>query len=348
MDLKKRKHQEVRIQFKQGRWIMNRKLKGITVFGTVWAVIFVAGICLCFGQQYPNKQINVLLGYNPGGTVDVVFRPLAKAAEKYLGQPLMITNNGAGGGTVALGIFIKEKPDGYSLDVCHSGLLTMIPHLREVTYKIEDFVPIMSFGTPQSGLAVKADSPFKTIKDVVEYARKNPGKFTYFGGAPGAPTQVAVEFIAKQEGVQFSMVPFTGGAPALAALLGGHINAASGGAFVPQVKAGAVRILAMYTEKRVKEFPDVPTLRELGYNFVNDEIFFVSAPKGTPAPVIKTLQDNFKQAMQDETFVQAASKMDVLVGYRSAEEVRKYLTEADGRYGKLIRDLKISLEPEKK
>jgi tripartite-type tricarboxylate transporter receptor subunit TctC len=327
---------------------MKHKHIGIIIFATVWTVIFVTGISLCSGQQYPSKQINVMLGYNPGGTLDVVFRPLAKAVERSLGQPLMLTNNGAGGGTVALGIFIKEKPDGYNLDVCHSGLLTMIPHLREATYKIEDFVPVMSFGTPQSGLAVKADSPFKTIKDVVEYARKNPGKFTYFGGAPGAPTQVAMEFIAKQEGVQFSMVPFPGGAPALAALLGGHINASSGSGFVPQVKAGAVRILVMYTEKRVKEFPDVPTLRELGYNFVNDEIFFVSAPKGTPAPIIKALQDNFKQAMQDEAFVQAASRMDVLVAYRSAEEVRKYLTEADGRYGRLIRDLKISLEPEKK
>jgi len=320
--------------------------KGLRIMKTVALsmAIVLFGLSLSFAQQYPNRPINVLLGYGAGGTIDTSFRPLAKAAEKYLGQSLMITNNGAGQGTVALGLVAKEKPDGYYLNVCHTGMLTMTPHLREVPYKLEDFVPVAGYGVPRAAIAVKADSPWKTVKDLVEYARKNPGKVTYFAVAPGSSNHLAVEFIAKQEKVKFNMVPFQGGAPALAALLGGHIDLFSGSAFIPQAKAGEVRILAFYTEKRVKDFPNVPTFRDLGYNYAMDDIFFISAPKGTPSSVVQTLQEAFKKATEDQAFIQGAEKMEVIPGYYSAQDVQKYLMSAYGRYGKMIQEMNIPRE----
>jgi tripartite-type tricarboxylate transporter receptor subunit TctC len=311
-------------------------------------VILLVSSSLAFSQQYPTKPINVMLGYSPGGTLDTTFRPLAKAAEKYLGQSLVITNNGAGGGTVGLGLAVKESPDGYHLDVCHSGLLTMTPHMRALPYKHDDLVPVMAYGMPQSALAVKADSPWKTVKDVVEFAKKNPGKFTYFYGTVGAPTHLAVEYIAKTEGVKVTPVPFAGGGPALAAFLGGHISGFSGSAFMPQARDGSVRILAFYLANRAKEFPNVPTLKELGYNFVNDEIFLVGVPKGTPSAIVKRLEEAFKKAMEDQAFLQTAAKMDILPNYQSGDEVAKYLTSAYARYGKMIDDLNIPKEEEKK
>jgi tripartite-type tricarboxylate transporter receptor subunit TctC len=313
--------------------------------GALSICILLVAASLAFSQQFPTKPINVMLGYSPGGTIDVTFRPIAKAAEKYLGQPLVITNNGAGGGTIGLGLAVKESPDGYHLDVCHSGLLTMTPHMRKaLPYKHDDLVPVMAYGTPSNGLAVKADSPWKTVKDIVEFSRNNPGKFTYHHGTTGAPTHLAVEVIGKTDGVKFTTVPFAGGGPALAAFLGGHISGFSGSAFLPQVREGAARLLVVYNENRLKEFPNVPTLKELGYNFVNDEVFLISVPKGTPTAIVRRLEEAFKKGMEDPVFLQTAAKMNILTRYQSGDEVQKYLTSAYGRYGKMMEDFNIPKE----
>jgi tripartite-type tricarboxylate transporter receptor subunit TctC len=248
---------------------------------------------------------------------------------------------------VALGIAAKEKPDGYHLEVCASGLFTIVPHVRPVSYKLEEFVPIMNYSTAQSAFSVKADAPWQTLKDVVEYAKKNPGKFTYFGGAVGSTTHLAIEFVAKAEGAQFTMVPFQGGAPALAALLGGHIHGHSGNTF-RQAREGSARILAVQTEKRLKSFPNIPTFKELGYDFYNDDMFLVVAPRGTPAAIVKKLDEAFKKAMEDPLFIEAITKMELLITYRGPEDLKKYLGEAAIRYGKMVEEFKIPKEEEKK
>ncbi len=304
---------------------------------------------VAFPQAYPMKSINILVGFAPGGTMDVSTRVLASKAEKFLGQPILISNNGGGGGSVALGITAKEKPDGYSLAGCTSTGLIRIPQFRAVSYRLEDFVPIMHFGAPQTGIVVKADSPFKTLKDLVEYARKNPGKATYSSTGIGSPMHLAMEYVGKQEGIQWTHVPYPGSAPALTALLGGHVTAQSGSTeWIPQVKAGAVRLLATHGEKRMKMFPDVPTFRELGYDFINETVFMAAAPKGTPLPIVKKLEEAFHKGMGDPEFIQTMERMEIEITYRNAEDTRKYLEEAYARLGKMIIELKIPKEPEKK
>jgi tripartite-type tricarboxylate transporter receptor subunit TctC len=319
-----------------------------------WEIIFLSGIIflipiLSSAQPYPTKPINILVGFAPGGTMDISTRVLSSKAEKFLGQPFLISNNGGGGGSVALGIVAKERSDGYYLAGCTSTGLIRIPQFRPVPYKLEDFVPIMHFGAPQTGVVVKADSPFRTFKDLVEYAKKNPGKVTYSSTGVGSPMHLAMEYVAKQEGIQWTHVPYPGSTPALTALMGGHVTAQSGSTeWIPQIRAGEVRLLATHGEKRMKIFPDVPTFRELGYDFINETVFMVAAPKGTPSPIVKRLEEAFHKAMDDPEFIQVMEKMEIEITYRNSEDTKKYLEEAYARLGKMIIELKIPKEPEKK
>ena len=319
-----------------------------------WKIISLSGILflipiLSSAQSYPTKPINVLVGFAPGGTMDISTRVLASKAEKFLGQPFIISNNGGGGGSVALGIVSKERLDGYYLAGCTSTGLIRIPQFRPVPYKLEDFVPIMHFGAPQTGLVVKADSPWKTLKELAEYAKKNPGKVSYSSTGVGSPMHLAMEYVAKQEGIQWTHVPYPGSTPALTALMGGHVTAQSGSTeWIPQVKAGEVRLLATHGEKRMKIFPDVPTFRELGYDFINETVFMVAAPKGTPSPIVKKLEEALHKAMDDSDFIQTMERMEIEITYRNSEDTKKYLEEAYARLGKMIIELKIPKEPEKK
>jgi tripartite-type tricarboxylate transporter receptor subunit TctC len=327
---------------KQKGW---KRGKMVFVFGFLFILVPV----FSFAQQYPTKPINVLVGFAPGGTMDISTRVLASKAEKFLGQPFIISNNGGGGGSVALGIVAKERPDGYYLAGCTSTGLIRIPQFRPVPYKLEDFIPIMHFGAPQTGLVVKADSPWKTLRELVEYAKKNPGKVTYSSTGVGSPMHLAMEYVAKQEGIQWTHVPYPGSTPALTALMGGHVTAQSGSTeWIPQVKAGEVRLLATHGEKRMKIFPDVPTFRELGYDFINETVFMAAAPKGTPSPIVKKLEEAFHKAMDDPEFIQTMERMEIEITYRNSEDTKKYLEEAYARLGKMIIELKIPKEPEKK
>ncbi len=322
-----------------------------TIGTSAWLVfLFMITIPgLSFAQSYPTKPINLLVGFAPGGTMDVSSRVLAMKAEKSLGQPFIITNNGGGGGSVALGIVAKERSDGYYLAGCTSSGLIRIPQFRPVPYKLDDFIPIMHFGAPQTGIVVRADSPFKTLKDLVEYAKKNPGKVTYSSTGVGSPMHLAMEYIAKQEKIEWTHVPYPGSTPALTALLGGHVTAQSGSTeWIPQVRAGEVRLLATHGERRMKIFPAVPTFRELGYDFINETVFMVAAPKGTPSPIVKKLEDALHKAMDDPEFIQMMEKMEIEITYRNSEDTKKYLEEAYTRLSKMIVELKLPLESEKK
>ncbi|MBM4278343.1 MAG: tripartite tricarboxylate transporter substrate binding protein [Deltaproteobacteria bacterium] len=327
---------------KRIRWNMG---KGMILCG--FLLLLMCG--LSYAQEFPTKPINMVITFSPGGSADPSMRLLASKAEKFLGQPFVTTNNGGGGGSVAMTILSKERPDGYHISGCSSTSLIRIPQFREVPYKHEDFVPIMHFGAPPSGLVVKADSPWKTLKEFVEYAKKNPGKVTYSSMGIGSPMHLAMEFIAKQEGIQWTHVPYPGSGPAFTAVLGGHVTAQSGSSeSYPHVRAGTIRLLAIHHEKRFKSFPDVPTFREMGYDFINESVFMFAGPKGIPPSIVKRLDEAFRKGMEDPEFIQTMEKMEIVVSYRNSEDLKKYLEEAYDRLGKMIRELKLPKEPEKK
>jgi len=296
-------------------------------------------------QTYPTKPISILVTFAPGGNLDTVTRVIANKAEKLLGQPIGVENNGAGGGSVGLGIIAKAKADGYRLVGCTSIGIIGIPQYRAVTYKPEDFVPIMQFGPGESGLAIKADSPWKTLKEFVEYAKKNPDKVTYSTFGIGTTTHLSMEYIAKKEGIRWTHVPMQGSSAAVTALLGGHVTAISvDTTWAPHVRAGAFRLLGTHGEKRMKSFPDVPTFRELGYDYVNPTIFMYAAPKGTPQPIVNKLDEAFHKAMDEPEFTRTMAQLDLDIQYRNSEQTKKFLQEQYVLLGKMIRDFNIPTE----
>ncbi|MGE5840883.1 MAG: tripartite tricarboxylate transporter substrate binding protein [Deltaproteobacteria bacterium] len=318
------------------------------VSAVVLGLLFVLVPVFAFAQDFPTKPVNVIVTFAPGGTLDTATRILATKAEKFLGQPVMVSNVGGGGGSVALAQVAKKKPDGYEITSCTSTGLIRIPQLREVPYVPEDFIPVMHYAAVESGVVVKSDSPFKTFKDLVEYAKQNPGKVTYATSGAGSPMHMAMEFVAMKEGLKWTHVPQTGGAPGLAAVLGGHVTAMSDSTeWLPHVKEGSLRLLATHGEKRMKNFPNVPTFRDLGYDFINETVFMIAAPKGTPAPVIKKLDESFRQAMDDPQFVQTIANIEFAVSYRNSADTKKYLDDAYARFAELIKKLGIQKEAAK-
>jgi len=306
------------------------------------AFLFVLLPAAAFGQSYPTKPVNVIVTFAPGGTLDVATRILATQAEKILGQPALVSNVGGGGGSVALGQMVGKRPDGYEITSCTSTGLIRIPQLRAVPYSLDDFVPIMHYAAVQSGVVVKSDSAYKTFKDLVEYARKNPGKVTYATSGAGSPMHIAMEFVAMKEGIKWTHVPQTGGAPGLAAVLGGHVTAMSDSTeWLPHVKEGSLRLLVTHGEKRMKLFPNVPTLRDLGYDFINETVFMLAAPKGTPADIIKKLDESFHKAMDDPKFIQTIANLEFDVSYRNSQDLKKYLDEAYTNFGQMIQKLNL-------
>lgn len=331
---------------------MRQKVYGITFFSAVVGCLLVGAVATPgLGQQaYPTKYIDVLITMAPGASVDLTERMLAHKAEKFLGQKLVITNNGAGASAVGIAIGANKPPDGYHIIGCSSTGLVRVPHFRDVPYKLDDVVPIMHFAAPVlTSFVVRSDSPWKSVKDLVEYARKNPGKIKYSTLGIGSPMHMAMEYIGKQEGVTFTHVPYQGTMPAFTALLGGHVQVQLGsGECVPYIKDGTVRLLANVGERRVKNFPDVPTLIELGYDYFNESVFMFAAPKGTPKAIIDALDNAFHQAMADPEFTGLVAKLELETTYRNAADTKKYLEAANARIGRLVKELKMPKETEDK
>ena len=324
--------------------------KLVATITALMLIVLVAGSASS-QPAYPTRPIDLLIGYAPGASGDLTERLLAGKAEKILGQPLVPTNNGGGSGAVAVTLTAKKPPDGYSLLGSSSTALVRVPLFNVVPYKWDDVTPIMHFAAPVlTSLVVKSDSPWKSLKELIDYAKKNPGKVSYSTLGVGSPMHMAMEYIAKQEGgIKWVHVPYQGTMPAFMALLGGHVSVQLGsGECVPYLKNGTLRLLANVGERRVKNFPDVPTLRELGYDYFNETVFLFAAPKGTPQAIIDKLDKTFHQAMSDPDFVNLVAKLEFEPTYRNSADTTRYLEDANRRLGKMVQELKIPKAEEKK
>jgi tripartite-type tricarboxylate transporter receptor subunit TctC len=296
-------------------------------------------------QEFPTKPITVRSTFGAGTPFDVAFRLLASRVEKSLGQPFVIINDTTGGGMIAMNTIAKEKPDGYNLLLGTTTTFIWVPQFRTVNIKYQDYTQIMQFGSGLTGLVVRADAPYKTLKELVAYAKKNPGKLSYGATAQSTPKQVGPEVIQKQDGFDWSFVPYDADNLSLAALMGGHIDACSAAtAFIPYVQQGRLRLLATYMENRSKTFPDVPTLKELGYNFLDPAVYNIAGPKGLPPATIKKLDEAFHKAMGDPEFVQIMAKGEMPILYRNSADLTKFVEQSYVSIGKMIVDYKLPKE----
>ena len=281
-------------------------------------------------EAFPSRSITMIVPYPAGGATDLVARSLADAAKKPLGQTVIIENRAGGGGAVGVGAIVGKKPDGYLLAVAVESL-----HRNSFINKlpfdtVKDLTPIMVFSGNLYGICVRADSPYKTLKDLLAYIKANPGKVSYMASGVGTSGHIAMEELAVKAGnLKLSHVPSKGDQESSAALLGGHVDFISTSAgFIPLVEAGQLRFLATYSSKRTKKFPNVPTVAELGYGVVQEAPIGVFGPKGMPADIIKILHDAFKKAMDNPAFVATMDKLQMPILYMSSAELAKYWAEA--------------------
>jgi tripartite-type tricarboxylate transporter receptor subunit TctC len=298
-------------------------------------------------QEFPARAITLLICMQPGAGADLGGRIIAQDATKTLGQEIIPMNRAGGGGAVAAGILASSKGDGYTLLSCTNGALTTTPHLESVPYdSLKDFIPIIQFGSLTSGIMVRSDSPYKSLKEFIDFARKNPGKLSY--GFPGVGTapHLAIEHVMLEEKVNIATVPFEGAVPSITALLGGHVSACgiSTSGFLPHLKAGKIRVLATTGEKRIEVVPDAPTLFELGYPYgVLLDLYLIVGPKGIPPAVMKTLEGAFLKAMETPAFQALAERlyMQVKVPLHGGK-FKDYMEGLYAKNGEIIRKAKLA------
>jgi tripartite-type tricarboxylate transporter receptor subunit TctC len=301
---------------------------------------------LAFAQEkYPVKPINFLIGFPAGGTTDVCARPLVNAASKILGQPIVVVNKPGGASAVAVATLKNEKPDGYTIGILGSGAV-LSQHMRKVPYDTaKDFTPIMQYAVYLYGLVVQSESPWNTFNEFIEYARNNPGKVRYSTAGPGSPQHLVMERLALKEKVKWTHIPFQGGGPAVTALLGGHVEATSQTTeWKAHVESGRLRLLAVYGEKRMIDFPNVPTLLELGYGISAASLISIAGPKGVSPQIVEILHAAFKKAMEDPDFIKASRQLDQPTIYRSPEDLGKHLVKMNEEVGGLVQNLGLREE----
>jgi tripartite-type tricarboxylate transporter receptor subunit TctC len=283
---------------------------------------------LAYAQAFPSKPIRYICPWPAGGSTDAVIRAIAESAAKALGQQVIVDNKPGAGGMLGANELVSAKPDGYTLSQLPHGVFR-IPHMQKTTFDtLKDFTWIACLTGYTFGLVVPADSPIKSIKDLVDYAKANPGKFTYGSTGIGTSPHLAVEEFAQRAGIQLNHIPFKGNADNMQAVLGGHTMAASDATgWAPHVDAGKLRLLATYGSKRTKRWPNVPTLDELGYKTVSDSPFGVCGPKGMDPGLTKALHDAFRKTLEDPAVIATFDKYDQTVIYMNTETYTKWARE---------------------
>ena len=283
---------------------------------------------LALAQTFPAKPIRYICPWPAGGSTDAVIRAFADSAAKILGQQILVDNKPGAGGMLGANELVNAAPDGYTLSQLPHGVFR-IPHMQKAQFDtLKDFTWIACLTGYTFGLVVPADGPIKSIKDLVAYAKANPGKFNYGSTGTGTSPHLAVEEFAQRAGIQLNHVPFKGNADNMQAILGGHTMAASDATgWAPHVASGKLRLLATYGSKRTKRWPDVPTLDELGYKTVSDSPFGVCGPKGMDPAVTRTLHDAFKRTLEDPAVLAMLDKFDQSVIYMDTATYTKWARE---------------------
>ncbi len=291
--------------------------------------------------EFPTKEVQIIIPWSAGGATDLIFRALGATTGKYLGQAVVVVNKPGGAGAVGYTEAMKAEPDGYTL-VSAITPLTILPHRVKTAYTYESFEPIINVVKDPGMFLVRSDSPWKSLKEFLDYAKNNPEMITVGNSGAGGGVHLIALAFEKAAGVKFNHIPFAGGGPSVTALLGGHVNAVSVSPpeGIEHVKAGKLKIIALFADKRFELFPDVPLVKEQGIDFVMGQWRGLVSSKGTPPDVIKKLHDAFKQGMEDPVFQKNAKDMAINLHYLGPEAFGKLMASDHESFGKLIKEMK--------
>ncbi len=303
-------------------------MKGKIVFSLVSGLILAFGVC-AYAADYPTKPITLQVPYPAGGSSDVGARIVAAIAEKQIGQPIVVVNKAGAGGQIGWTELARQKPDGYYLGAIN------LPHLlsaildpeRKATFKAEDILPIISQALDPTTISIRPDSPWKTLKDLIDDAKKKPAQIT--AGIVGYLQDDEIGYLqfAEAAGIQMRLVYFDGAAPAITALLGKHVDVlfCTVADNYTQWKAGRIRMLTIMDKERTKFYPDLPTTAELGFpGVISASTRGIAGPKGMPEPILKKLYDEFKKAMMSKEHLDKLESAGMPVKIMVGEEFVNY------------------------
>jgi tripartite-type tricarboxylate transporter receptor subunit TctC len=300
-------------------------------------------------EPFPARPVTIVNPFPPGGQADLTGRPLAASLERLLKQPVVITNKAGAAGAVGMQTVAVAKPDGYTVLITVPAVST-IPEVdrlfgRPPTFTREQFAPIARINADPCILVVNAELPWRSVKELLDDARRRPGEITYSSSGPYGASHVPTEMLLHAAGgLKMRHLPTTGGGPATTAVLGGHAAfwMSTTGPAAPHVKSGKFRALAVSSAARHPHYPDVPTLKELGYDVEYYLWIGLFVPKATPAAAVKALREAVKQAVDDPAFKSAMEKIQVPIAYQDADEFRAWwdadavrLAEAVKRIGRV-------------
>ncbi len=296
--------------------------------------------------NWPEKPVKLILPYAPGGATDAIARPWSEKLSQAFGQPFVVENRGGAGGMIGTEAAAKSAPDGYSLLLTPNAPLSVLPTLRQTPYDpLKGFASIARVGDLVCGFVVHASLGIKSMAELIEYAKKNPGKLTYGSAGLGTATHLRIEMLKLKAGIDILHVPYRGSADALNDLLPGTVHMMNEIVVLPHVKAGKLVLLNINFPTRHPDFPDVPTLTEAGIPNSDVPVWYsLFAPAGTPAPIIQKLHAKVDEIAKTDDMIARMRAINVIVPAQTPEEIAKYLVEDTARNAELIKTANIKLE----
>ncbi len=309
------------------------------------AVLALAAAPAALAQGYPAKPVKILVGFAPGGAMDIVARAVGQKMSAGLGQPVLVENKPGAASNIAIRQLIDSPADGYTVMLVANGL-TANPFLytQQPFDPNTDVTPISLVARLPVVIAANASSNLDTLKKVIDASKAKPGSVSYGTPGSGSTPHLAIELFAHSAGVQLTHVPYKGGAPAITDVLGGQLPLVAVNAVevLPHVKAGKLRVLAALSAERVATLPDAPTIAESGYPGFEASVWHAFiAPKGTPAPVVERLRAEIHKALADPEVKERLAGLGAVVSPTSPQDLAKLIRADTERYGKIIRDANI-------
>lgn len=308
--------------------------KSLTVFLMVLVLCgALASTLVAEGQQeapeYPTKPVDFLIPFGAGGSCDVLGRTLVDATKDVFPQPFVPINKTGGGGSVMHQTLYNSKPDGYTVGWSSTSVLTTT-NIGNLPFKYDAFEHVCMIGYTSMPIAIRADAPYQTLEEFIDYAKKNPGKIKMANAGTGSGTHLTAVVFTAEAGIDVVHVPI-GADRRMSSLLGGEVGAICVplDEVAPHVQSGDVKIIAFPTQKRNEEYPDVPTLQEKGYDVVIELFRSIAVPKGTPQDIIDTLESTFKTASESAKFQEHADKYGFQVDFMGNKDFEKYLAKQD-------------------
>ena len=310
------------------------------------AIALVLSGSLESSADYPEKPIQVLVGWPVGSQNDMTDRAIGQVLQKILKQPVIIQNLPGGGGALVLGRLKTEKPDGYSIFQTGTAMYSRTPHLRAVPYDpLKDFAYLAQHALFQFCIVDRADNPWKNYDEMIAYAKKNPNTVKYSTSGVGTSMHLIMEYIAMREGLKWVHVPFTGGTEAVAALMGGHVQvySASLGNEIEQIRAGRLRFLLSTNPKRNTLFPEFPTVLEKGYDYSVVSGGCWTVPVDTPKEIQAKLESALLQSFKDPTVIDVLNKWSWAIDPMPGEALRKVIFKDYQVNGELLKQLGLGI-----